>query len=241
MNPSTVSASLRRRNQRIATYQQLVRPVAVHYARCCPEPLDDLIQVGMLGLLRAAELYSDRSATPFEAFARPHVRGAILHYLRDLAPVLRLPRRLGERQLQLRRTRQALVQRHGREPGAEELRQAMHLSSAQWLQLEQACSAGRLVPLDSVVDGLQQPARESVDEPAPEQVVGALAGLDPHLQAVVRRVVLEGRSYRNAASELGISPMTVQRRLHRGLALLREALSRPMWERRRAPSVAAAC
>ena len=85
--------ALQQRNQRVNQYRALVTPIAVHYCRRCPEPLDDLVQVGLMGLLRAAELYQPQTATPFEAFARPHIRGAILHYLRDSASAVRVPRR----------------------------------------------------------------------------------------------------------------------------------------------------
>ena len=81
------------RNQRVDRYRTLVTPIAVHYGRRCPEPIEDLIQVGLLGLLRAAELFDAQTQTPFDAFARPHIRGAILHYLRDSALAVRLPRR----------------------------------------------------------------------------------------------------------------------------------------------------
>ena len=67
--------TLQQRNARIEQYQQLVRPIALHYHLRCAEPLEDLVQVGLLGLLRAAELYSRQRQTPFDAFARPHIRG----------------------------------------------------------------------------------------------------------------------------------------------------------------------
>ena len=97
------SRALRQRNQRVETYRALVRPLAIHYARCSQESSEDLIQVGLLGLIRAAELYSRERKIPFEAFARPHIRGAILHYLRDVAPRVRLPRRQAELQERLNR------------------------------------------------------------------------------------------------------------------------------------------
>ena len=77
--------ALQQRNQRVNQYPALVSPIAVHYCRRCPEPLDDLVQVGLMGLLRAAELYQPQTATPLDAFARPHIRGAILHLLRTAA------------------------------------------------------------------------------------------------------------------------------------------------------------
>ena len=92
---------LRVRNRRVEAHRDLVRPLAIHYARRCGESWEDLLQVGLLGLIRASELYRPESGTPFDAFARPHVRGAILHYLRDLSPVVRLPRRAAELQQRL--------------------------------------------------------------------------------------------------------------------------------------------
>jgi RNA polymerase sigma-B factor len=64
----------------------LVAPIARHYARLTRESADDLTQVGLLGLLRAAERFVASRGLPFEPFARQHIRGAILHYLRDQAP-----------------------------------------------------------------------------------------------------------------------------------------------------------
>ncbi|MFM7170481.1 MAG: sigma factor, partial [Cyanobium sp.] len=80
---SPSAKALKRRNALVEAHQHLVPPVASHYARRCPEPKDDLIQLGLLGLIRAAELFNPSAQTPFSAFARPHIRGAILHYLRD--------------------------------------------------------------------------------------------------------------------------------------------------------------
>ena len=74
-------ASIASRNGRVEEYQRLVKPIAAFYASCTPEPFDDLLQVGLMGLMRAAELYCSSNSAPFEAFAKPHVRGAILHYL----------------------------------------------------------------------------------------------------------------------------------------------------------------
>ena len=61
--------ALQQRNQRVNQYCGLVNPIAVHYCRRCPEPLDDLVQVGLMGLLRAAELYQPQINTPFEAIS----------------------------------------------------------------------------------------------------------------------------------------------------------------------------
>lgn len=240
---SVLQGAIGQRNGRVDRYRQLVRPIALHYAACCPEPLDDLIQVGLLGLLRAAERFDVASATPFDAFARPHIRGAILHYLRDRLQPIRLPRRLQE-QLDLRRR---CIARHmetqGELPGDEQLRLAMGLSPQQWAQLERARGINRFSHLDP--QQLDEIPAE-VSDPLPDNGAAALEALnrlEPALAAVVQRVVLLGWSYRRTAHQLAISPMTVQRRLHKGLALLRQHLdvSFPAGGLNPAPSAAPAC
>lgn len=217
---STASEAIRRRNGRVDRYCQLVRPIALHYRARCAEPLEDLIQVGLMGLLRAAELFSDEGATPFEAFAKPHIRGAILHYLRDRCQPIRLSRRLQE---QLDRRRRCLA---GASMSDEQVRQAMGLSESQWQHLEQARRLNQLQPLTcELEERLGAPAsEEQQDRDRDGLAQEALALLDPALAEVVRRVVLAGWSYRRTASQLRISPMTVQRRLHKGLAALRQQL-----------------
>ncbi len=217
---SIASEAIRRRNGRVDRYRQLVRPIALHYYARCAEPLDDLIQVGLMGLLRAAELFSDQAATPFDAFARPHIRGAILHYLRDHSQPIRLSRRVQE---QLDQRRRALAATRLNDA---QLCQAMGLSESQWQRLEQARRLNQLQPLTSELeDSLGAPVSDDQRDPGRDGLAEqALARLDPTLADVVRQVVLAGWSYRRTASQLCVSPMTVQRRLHKGLAVLREQL-----------------
>lgn len=236
--------AIRRRNGRVDRYRQLVRPIALHYAARCPEPLDDLIQVGLLGLLRAAERFEEASATPFDAFARPHIRGSILHYLRDRSQPIRLPRRLQE-QLDLRRRILAEWRTEwGNRSNQDQIRQVMGLNESQWEQLERARQLSRpLQLLAEVEERLPASEPEAQDPPdSAQRALAALATLEPSLAAVVQRVVLSGWSYRRTAHQLAISPMTVQRRLHKGLAQLRQQLNlSPLRDRRRDPSAAPAC
>jgi RNA polymerase sigma-B factor len=218
-------SAIQRRNRRVESYCQLVRPIARHYAARCSEPLDDLMQVGLMGLLRAAELYVDQLKTPFEAFARPHIRGAILHYLRDKIQPIRLPRQLRERLDQRKRLLADWSHCHGNPAPLPQIRAAMGLSPEQWQQLDCAQQICQVVPLSPVLEErLQAPEQQLVDPADAEAALAALAQLEPPLAEVVRRVVLGGWSYRRTAGALQVSPMTVQRRLHRGLAVLRQSL-----------------
>lgn len=229
--------ALQQRNQRVNHYRGLVTPIAVHYGRRCPEPLDDLVQMGLLGLLRAAELYQPQTTTPFEAFARPHIRGAILHYLRDSALAVRLPRRQMELHDKLRQLKASWCARHGQEPSAEDLRTALQLSPIQWQDLLRGQAMGRPMGFEPGGDEPLALTRQSSDasegeavqddEPGEQQELlhRQLRELEPGLRQVIQKVVLSGWTYRRTAAWLQVSPMTVQRRLKRGLALLRAALT----------------
>lgn len=229
------------RNRRVAAYQQLVRPVATHYAACSGQNSEDLIQVGLLGLIRAAELFSNGNDTPFERFARPHIRGAILHYLRDAAHPVRLPRRQEEQRLRLRRiSRQmascqdpltvdrACCRELGIRPEQLQLlrqwdrcRSMRQLDNAQWEEIPSPEHSDRAEAEDEV-----QRARRLLEQ------------LEPRCRSVVSRVVLSGWSYRKVAQAMAVSPMTVQRLLRRGLELLRQQMltdSRLMGSVQRSP------
>lgn len=218
------SSAIQQRNRRVERYRDLVRPLAMHYARCCSETREDLIQVGLLGLIRAAELYRNDLGTPFEAFARPHIRGAILHYLRDEAPSVRLPRRQAELQERIRRLQNAPEEavRSG-----EELRGKLGIDRGQWSLLMQHRHLSRPLPLEGEqLEELAAPEREEcVERLVP--VGELLRRLDPRQREVVQQVVLAGCSYRKLAAQMKVSPMTVQRLLHRGLERLRQQLEPP--------------
>ena len=216
------------RTIRIQACLALVAPIARHYARLTRESADDLTQVGLLGLMRAAELYVASRGLPFEPFARQHIRGAILHYLRDQAPLLRIPRRRQELELQRRRCEGRLEAEAGQAPAPEAVRQAMGLSQAQWQRLGTTCANLRIVPLE---DGAEPAAVDPQDQ-GPEDPRGALALalLDqlPFQQAeAIKAVILAGRSLRQVASDWQVSASTVHRQLHRGLAELRRRLESP--------------
>ena len=230
-HPSTAHA---RRDQLLLVHQPLVRPIALHYALLSPEPLEDLIQVGQIGLLRAAEGYDSTTDVPFERYAKPHIRGAILHHLRDRAWMVRLPRRQAEHWQRRVLGEQAV-------PQAERFR-ANEDALQQWRSLNRAISFESL-NLDWG-DQTTQPSAMDADWAGPGigdryvprnlmpgwqhcSVEQMLAMVPAQQSQVLRCVVLQGWSYRRTAESLKVSAATVQRQLHRGLDLLRARLSCP--------------
>lgn len=237
------TSKLIERNRRVEAYRRIVRPVVIHYARCTNESSEDLLQVGMMGLIRAAELYSDDRQTPFEAFARPHIRGAVLHYLRDVAPRVRLPRRQAELMERCRKACGTTGEVPAGPEAERRCRQDLGVGEDRWglfqrqrrlngaLPLEDRSLQEReqALPLSWNWDGHHLDGEGGGDgqEPctaAEADVETLLALLEAREREVVERVVLHGDSYRKVGAALGISAMTVQRCLRRGLDRLRRVL-----------------
>lgn len=224
--PRCPNRQLRRRNTLVEANLSLVRPIAAHYAASCTESRDDLQQVGLLGLIRAAELFDLSLEVPFSAYARRHIRGAILHYLRDTAPLVRPPRRLQERRQQMQKLEVSLSQELGRPASNDELRQALGLSELQWRHtLEVGTWQERLWVQQQLVERLPCP-EESTGE-REQGVLEGLASLESRQRQVIQAVVLQGLSLRDVARRQHSSAATVHRLLHRGLAELRSRLSPP--------------
>ncbi|EAR18678.1 Possible type 3 alternative RNA polymerase sigma factor [Synechococcus sp. WH 7805] len=189
------------RNQRVKDHLQLVTPIARHYAQRCGIDADDLRQVGLMGLLRAAENFNTERCTPFKAFARPHIRGAILHYLRDNASVVRFPRRLQSD----KEMNESGKQCHG-------------------LLLR------RVYCGDETVADTKSETIEEIDQMERSRLIQeALKSLRSPERSAIQEVVLDGRSLRAAGRVAGVSAMTMQRRVKRGLSRLRLKLEPQLW------------
>ena len=185
-----------RRNARVEQHMRLVEPLARHYAAKSGQDPDDLLQVGLMGLLRAAERYEGQREIPFSAFARPHIRGAILHYLRDKAAIIRLPRAL---------------QNRDRDVGAG---------------FNAATQQRRLVHLDDdLISQETDPTSELDRREHLRQLAQALQRLSRQERTALEQVILKGQSLRDVGNQTGVSAMTIQRRVKRGLAQLRQQLT----------------
>lgn len=185
----------------------MVRPIARAYARKTGQDLDDLTQIGRLGLIRASQQYEQSRGIPFEAFARPHIRGAILHYLRDSAGMIRLPRRLEE---QAQR-----ILRQGGQPSDPDQQRILTLyrAKAQWKSLGEVDGPSGCNALDRLQDRHRAKLVRSALQKLPRQERDAISA-----------VILDGMSLRRAADQQDVSAMTIQRRVKRGLRDLAQSL-----------------
>ncbi len=212
------------------------RWVAVHCARQFAnrgEPLDDLIQVAQVGLLKAVERFDPDLGVSFTSFAMPTVLGELRRHFRDKTWAVRVPRRLKELHLELAAAREELANDHGRAPTADELAAHLGVSVEEVLEGLEASAGYRTAPLarpsDEDGDGDRESVALRVDDDALEgaddriMVNNLLGTLPEREQRIVRLRFFSGLSQAEIADEIGVSQVHVSRLLRASLAAMQRA------------------
>ena len=225
------------RNDLVLQHEKLVRHIASRFAPAGGVAVEDLVQVGYVGLIGAIERYDPEAGRSFVAFAVPTVVGVIKHYLRDQTWFLRAPRRLRELSTCIRRLKGPLEQRLGRPPTIAELAQATGVTEERVAEAMEVDLIYRPASLDAYShDDEGEPwgtFHEALGRTDPEYVAieeretlkNALGELDEREQAIIWSRFFADASQTQVASQLGISQMHVSRLERRALERLRGLLS----------------
>ncbi|MGB3535408.1 MAG: RNA polymerase sigma factor SigF [Microcoleaceae cyanobacterium] len=222
------------RNQIVQLNIGLVRKEVHHWVKQCTESYEDLMQVGCIGLIRAIERFDLSRGSAFSTFAVPYIRGEIQHYLRDKSPSVRLPRQWVDLQRQGTEATQHLQIQLNRRPTDTEIAEYLKISVEQWHQVKLARQNRSLLSLDAPVQDHNDrttPLGELVPDPryrsfqlAQEDQIRlqqALARLEEGTRRVLEFVFLHDLTQKETAERMGISAVTVSRRVKRGLNSLK--------------------
>ncbi len=124
----------------VRSYRPLARSLALRY-RASSEPLDDLVQVANLGLVKAIKGFDPAKGKPFTAYAVPTILGELKRHFRDRIWNLRLPRSLQESTMKVEEATERLTERLGRSPTVAELAEATDLEADSVLDTLRAADA----------------------------------------------------------------------------------------------------
>jgi RNA polymerase sigma-B factor len=197
----------------------LVRSLARRYSHS-GEPLDDLVQVGSLGLVAAARRFDPGRGVPFAAYATPSVEGELRRHLRDRTSTIRVPRKQQEHRSRLRRVGQAIAQELGHEASLAEAAEAAGIS----VDDARAALAGPTisVPLSSVEPQRSEAAEDELAACEDRELVRALfASLEPRERELVRLRFDRDMSQAEIGRVLDISQSQASRLLAGALEKLR--------------------
>ncbi|MFJ5712674.1 SigB/SigF/SigG family RNA polymerase sigma factor [Streptomyces sp. NPDC093105] len=203
-----------------------------------PEPAEDIIQVGTIGLIKAIDRFDPERGVEFSAFALPTIVGEMKRFFRDTGWAVRVPRRLQELRIDLAKASDALEQRDGHRPDRSELADQLHLTPEEVAEGELAANAYTAHSLDAPVgddDSDRAPQgstgrRTAVEEPAYELIDDLdslrplLARLDDRDRLILSLRFGEELTQAEIGARVGLSQMHVSRLLARILGELRSGL-----------------
>jgi RNA polymerase sigma-B factor len=216
---------------------RLHMPLVEHLARRFVnrgEPLDDLVQVGTIGLLKAIDRFVYERGVEFSTYATPTVLGEIKRHFRDRGWSIRVPRRLQEMRLALAATTAELTQELGRSPTMAEIAERLDIDEESVVEGLASANAYSTVSLDAtdaredagatMLDALGEDDAELGNVEYRASLRPLLAALDPRDQRILVLRFFYGMTQSQIAEEIGMSQMHVSRLLSRTLDRLRQAL-----------------
>jgi RNA polymerase sigma-B factor len=221
------------RERMVERYLPLVRSVASRYAGR-GEPLEDLVQVGSIGLVLALERFDLERGTKFTTYAVPTIVGEIQRHFRDRAWAVHVPRRMKEQSLRVARVVESSTADLGRSPTIAELAEALELEEDEVVEALETYRA-------YATRSLSQPLGSGSDEETLEDVLGetergyedvehgtlleaGFGALDARERTIVELRFFEGLTQSEIAARIGISQMHVSRLLRRALVTMRGRL-----------------
>ncbi|SNT65532.1 RNA polymerase sigma-B factor [Asanoa hainanensis] len=218
------------RDQVIGLYLPLAHRLARRY-HGGGEPMDDLVQVAAIGLIRAVDRFDARKGETFAAYAIPTIVGELRRHFRDRAYDVRIPRRLQEHAMRVRSAAGDLAQRLRRTPGVADLARHLGLSEDEVIEAMAVGDVRTALSIDSL-NGPIPPSgtpRERVGAVDPElenvesrtMVRSLLAELPARERRIVWLRFFEERTQSAIADEVGLSQMHVSRLLSRALETMR--------------------
>lgn len=222
------------REQLVMSHLNLVRFLANKFKNR-GEPLDDLVQVGYLGLLKAIDRFDPDRGLEFTTYATPTILGEIKRHFRDKGWSVRIPRRLQELSAKVNQATDTLTSQFQRSPTIQEIADYLDASVDEVLEAMESSSAYSSVPLEGTGSSENDDAPSVIDRYGSEDnelaftddrlvIEEALKGFSPREREVIELRFLKGMTQIEIAEQLGISQVQVSRLLRRTLKKIQDKI-----------------
>lgn len=223
--------------EQVCRYMPMVTRLARRYHHRSGVELDDLIQVGAMGLIRAIRRFDPTMGHLFEAYASAIISGEIRHYLRDQVPLVRPPRELVELIPAIKSATSKLKQLAHRDPSCEELALETGIHAGKIAEVLAMESYSKTISLDAELDSDEegQPMRWQLTDQKYRafqlatddriMLLQALTKLKPASMEVIDGFFFQDLSQQEIGRHLGISQTQVSRRIRSALRELWVLLS----------------
>ncbi len=237
---STTDAKLKKQLQNVIAMaaMPLVKKIARGLARRNTDPVEDIIQVGSMGLIKAIKLYNPEVSENFKTYATYLITGEIRHYLRDKASMIKAPREIHELAYRVNQIIKKMKDESGNIPSELDIASELDTPIGKIKEVIDVERRRKTISLDEVVsvgDDDYQPLGDKIADNNYQNLASfqedkilisdAVSILDEKLQEVIKLNYFEDMSQTQIAAKLGISQMQVSRRLRKALQQLFEIIS----------------
>ena len=222
------------RDQLIVSHLNLVRFLASKFKNR-GESLEDLVQVGTIGLIKAIDRFDPERGLEFTTYATPTIMGEIKRHFRDKGWSVRVPRRLQELSAKVNQATDELTNQLQRSPSVAEIADYLGSTVDEVLEAMESSSAYSSVPLEGGGGGEDDETPSVIDHYATEDpdlaasddrivLEQAIADFSPREREVVQMRFEEGLTQVEIAERLGISQVQVSRLLRRTLRRIQDKI-----------------
>ncbi|MFH8562487.1 SigB/SigF/SigG family RNA polymerase sigma factor [Streptomyces sp. NPDC017988] len=225
------------RNCLIEINLSLVKYAASRFKHRGVQEMEDIVQVGTIGLIKAIDRFELSREVEFATFAVPYITGEIKRFFRDTSWAVHVPRRLQEARLELSKATEELRTRLGRTPTTPELAELMQLDPAEVSEVQKASNGYASVSLDAAIGGEDSDTESAltdfigIDEDRFDLIdnfhtlAPLIAELDDRERQIIHLRFVEEQTQTQIGEVLGCSQMHVSRLITRIVAKLRTGLN----------------
>ena len=226
----------RARVELVERFMPLVRHIARRYQRGA-EPLEDLVQVASVGLVKAIDRFEPERTTAFSSYAVPTMVGELKRYFRDFGWSVHVPRGMQERTVAVQSAVSRLSEELGRSPSPAEVGEALALPEEQVLEAFEAALAYDSLSLDAPRPGAEDSDASGYADTLGEEdrryelvelgasIAPALKELPERERRILRMRFIDDMTQSEIAAQVGVSQMHVSRLIRRSLAHMRDHTS----------------
>jgi len=221
---------IRAREALVERFLPLVRAIARRYEHR-GEPLDDLVQVGCIGLLKAIDRFDLDKGVKLSTFAVPNIAGEIKRHFRDRGSAMRIPRDIQELNADIGAATERLTAKLQRSPTVREIAETVGATLEELMEAMHSAQAHRALSLDEPIgeddDHTEWVGRHDCNFDLADQrmlLESCAHVLDRRDRAILEMRYSEDLTQNEIAERIGVSQMQVSRLIRRSLERMRESI-----------------
>lgn len=217
-------------NEVITEAIPLVRKIASHLARRSTDPIEDILQVGILGLIKAVKMFNPKISKNFKTYATYFITGEIRHYLRDKASMIKAPREIYELAYRVNKIMKEFQEAEGEIPTEKEIAEELKAPVGKIREVIDVERRRYIMSLDQILSYTDSDG-QSLSEKIPNtkyntlteyqedkiMIKEALEKLDEDLKNIIELNFFQDISQTKISEMLGISQMQVSRKIKKAL------------------------